>query len=69
MAECPTVKIQTGPDTYIIVNAEDHDAFKYMEYVKPIESAPKVSDQPETQEVIQTEETATSTRRRKTVEE
>ena len=35
MASIPTVQIQTGPDTFIIVNESDHEAFRYMEYVEP----------------------------------
>ena len=35
MAELATVRIKTGPDTYITVNETDYDAFKFMEYTEP----------------------------------
>ncbi len=41
MSEIPTIKVQTGPDTFIIVNTEDYEAFKFMEY------APKIAKKPE----------------------
>lgn len=40
MSTIPTVQIQTGPDTYIIVNEADYESFKYMEYTEPKEAAP-----------------------------
>jgi hypothetical protein len=53
MSEIPTVKIRTGQNSYITVNQEDYESFKFMEYVEPanlVTQAPVVE-----REVINTE--------------
>lgn len=63
MAQCNTIKIQTGVDSFIVVNEEDYESFKYMEYTP----APKQEQIEIPTEAI--DETPTSTRRRKAIEE
>jgi hypothetical protein len=36
MSECATVKIKTGPDSFITVNQEDYKDFQFMEYIEPV---------------------------------
>ena len=38
MPELSTVKIKTGPDSYITVNEIDYDSFKFMEYIEPVKA-------------------------------
>lgn len=53
MSAIATIKIKTGPDTYVTVNESDYEDFKFMEYVEPIvETVKEVIAEP-VQEIIQ----------------
>jgi hypothetical protein len=67
MPECATKRIQTGPDSYIVINETDYEDFKFMEYT-PKEQVVQIIP-PDTQETQSDTQETTPTKRRKTVEE